>query len=234
MKRSEINRIMEKAKDFLADMKFCLPPFAFWSPAEWVTRGPACAHLVREQLGWDITDFGLGDFDRHGLFLFTLRNGTLEGVRSDTGKSYAEKIMIVQEDQVTPTHFHMQKMEDIINRGGGNLVVRLWNATDHDDLAGSRVLVRVDSMEVAVPAGETIVLHPGESVSLPQRLYHRFWGERGSGPTLVGEVSRVNDDRIDNHFHERVGRFPRIDEDEPPLHLLVGDYASSVPVETHA
>jgi D-lyxose ketol-isomerase len=40
----------------------------------------------------------------------------------------------------------------------------------------------------------------------------------------VGEVSLVNDDRADNHFHAAVGRFPQIEEDEPPLHLLVTDY----------
>jgi len=37
-------------------------------------------------------------------------------------------------------------------------------------------------------------LGPGESVYLPRRLYHKFWGEKGSGKTLLGEVSKVNDD----------------------------------------
>jgi len=73
-------------------------------------------------------------------------------------------------------------------------------------------------------AGDTVTLRPGESISLPQRLYHRFWGEKGKGTVLVGEVSRVNDDRVDNRFHDPVGRFPDIEEDEPPLHLLYGDY----------
>ena len=41
---------------------------------------------------------------------------------------------------------------------------------------------------------------------------------------LVGEVSTVNDDNTDNKFHQPVGRFPQIEEDEPPLHLLINDY----------
>ena len=63
-----------------------------------------------------------------------------------------------------------------------------------------------------------------ESVCLPQRLYHKFWGQEGNGTVLVGEVNRVNDDRVDNHFFEPVGRFPTVEEDESPLHLLMGDY----------
>ena len=80
-------------------------------------------------------------------------------------------------------------------------------------------------MRVTVPAGGTLTLHPGESVCLPQRNYHSFWGEPGRGTVLVGEVSRVNDDRSDNRFYDPVGRFPTIDEDEAPLHLLCSDYA---------
>ena len=41
---------------------------------------------------------------------------------------------------------------------------------------------------------------------------------------LVGEVSTVNDDGMDNQFLEPVGRFPEIVEDVAPIHLLVGDY----------
>jgi len=126
---------------------------------------------------------------------------------------------------VTPTHFHSQKMEDIINRGGGNLVIRLWNATKTDGLAKTPVTVGMDGVKVTVPAGGKIKLRPGDSVTLPQRNYHSFWGEKGKGTVLVGEVSRVNDDRTDNRFFAPVGRFPSIVEDVAPLHLLGCDYA---------
>ena len=229
MKRSEINRIMRDSLSFLQQMNFLMPPFATWSPQQWQAKGPECREIIDQQLGWDITDFGSGDFAAVGLFLFTVRNGTMEELKRPNGKVYAEKIMIVQEGQITPTHFHFQKMEDIINRGGGNLIIRLWNSTDDEQLADTEVTVSMDGVRVTVPAGGTITLHPGESVCLTQGLYHRFWGEAGKGTVLVGEVSRVNDDHIDNRFFEPVGRFPDIDEDEPPLYLLYNDYARYYP-----
>jgi hypothetical protein len=74
-----------------------------------------------------------------------------------------------------------------------------------------------------VEAGGVVTLSPGESITLPTRLYHTFWG--AGSRVLVGEVSMVNDDARDNRFYEEVGRFPAIEEDEPPLYLLVTDYA---------
>ena len=221
MKRSEVNAIMREGIAFLAKKQFLLPSFAFWTPEAWRAKGSECREIVTNQLGWDITDFGSGNFMKTGLFLFTIRNGSL----ADPAKTYAEKIMIVREGQITPTHFHSQKMEDIINRGGGNLVIRLWNATTTDELDDTPVTVSVDGVRKTIPAGETLTLHPGDSVCLPQRNYHSFWGEAGKGTVLVGEVSRVNDDRTDNRFHAPIGRFPQIQEDEQPLHLLGTDYA---------
>jgi D-lyxose ketol-isomerase len=133
-------------------------------------------------------------------------------------------MLIVRERQITPTHFHFQKMEDIINRGGGELEIQLWNSTPEEGLAESEVSVSVDGARRAFPAGGTVTLLPGESICLPARLYHKFWGSAGKGTVLVGEVSRVNDDYVDNRFFEKVGRFARIEEDEPPLHLLYDDY----------
>jgi len=224
VKRSEINRFMKQTVDLLRKARFHLPPFAFWSPEDWRGKGPECLEIVRQQLGWDITDFGLGDFEATGLILFTIRNGTLEELGKPGGKTYAEKMLIVRERQVTPTHFHFQKMEDIINRGGGELVIQLWNSTAQEGLEGTEVSVSLDGVRRTVKAGDTVTLLPGESICLPARLYHKFWGREGKGTVLVGEVSRVNDDYVDNRFHEKVGRFAQIEEDEPPLHLLYDDY----------
>ncbi len=224
MKRSEINEIMEAGAAFLRGMSFHLPPFAWWSPSDWRRKGPECSAIAEQGLGWDITDFGSGEFRRVGLLVFTLRNGTLAELEKPLGRIYAEKILIVQEEQVTPTHFHFQKMEDIINRGGGELSIQLWGSTPAEELADTPVEIAVDSVRRTVRAGDTIVLAPGQSVCLPQRLYHKFWGREGTGPVLVGEVSRVNDDHVDNRFFDPVGRFPAVEEDVEPLHLLVGDY----------
>jgi D-lyxose ketol-isomerase len=75
-----------------------------------------------------------------------------------------------------------------------------------------------------VEPGGRVTLTPGESICLEPGVYHRFYGEEGRGTVLVGEVSAVNDDANDNCFFEPVGRFPVIDEDEQPVHLLVSDY----------
>ncbi len=222
MKRSEINQILREAEAFMRERQFFLPPFAFWRPDEWENRGPACAEIRDMMLGWDITDFGSGRFGQVGLLMFTLRNGRLPLQLG--GKPYAEKIMVVREEQVTPMHFHFQKMEDIINRGGGNLLIEVYNATEDDQLADTPVVVSRDGCRDEVAAGTILRLEPGQSITLPVRQYHRFWGEAGHGTVLVGEVSKVNDDNVDNRFYEPVGRFPEITEDEAPLYLLCNEY----------
>lgn len=222
MKRSQVNAIMRAADDFIRRHGFFLPPFAYWTPAQWRAKGPECAEIARNQLGWDITDFGRGDFDKLGLFLFTIRNGSPENLKTLKGKVYAEKIMIVQEGQITPMHFHWTKAEDIINRGGGKLAIQLYNSTPDGRLADTQLAVSTDGVERKVPAGGVLLLAPGESITLPPGLYHKFWGE--GEKVLVGEVSLVNDDNADNRFYESLGRFPAIEEDEPPLYLLSIDY----------
>ena len=64
MNRSEINAIMREGVAFMAECRFALPPFAFWTPDEWRRKGPECAPLVERQLGWDITDYGSGAFEK--------------------------------------------------------------------------------------------------------------------------------------------------------------------------
>jgi D-lyxose ketol-isomerase len=221
MKRSEINQIMKNAKAFMAEKQFILPPWAYWSVEDWQKSRQGASEITENMLGWDITDFGSGDFYRRGLFLFTIRNGKL-GVDK---KPYAEKIMIVEENQETPMHYHWLKMEDIINRGGGNLVIELYNSTPDSKFDTTPVTLKTDGITRTVSPGGKVVLTPGESICLEQGMYHRFYGEPGKGRVLVGEVSAVNDDASDNCFHEPVGRFPVIEEDESPLHLLVSDYS---------
>ena len=220
MRRSEINAILRDAEKFLKSRQFYLPEWATWDLQDWRSNKDKVGYIVERMLGWDITDFGSGDFLKRGLFLFTMRNGKYGADK----KPYAEKIMIVEENQETPFHFHWSKMEDIINRGGGNLVIEVYNADEHEQFADSPVRIRVDGIEHIVEPGGKIILHPGQSVCQEQFLYHRFYGEPGHAKVMVGEVSQCNDDNIDNRFYEAVGRFPDIDEDEEPLYLLCSDY----------
>lgn len=222
MKRSEVNDILREAIAFCEGHRFALPPFAFWSPDDWKRRAAEAREIVACQMGWDITDFGKGDFPRFGLVLFTLRNGHGTALYP---KPYCEKLLIAQEGQQTPMHFHWSKMEDIIVRGGGNLVVSLFNADKGEDLdEETPVSVMCDGVKRTVPPGGQVVLQPGESITLPPQAYHDFEPEPGTGAVLMGEVSTVNDDVHDNRFHSKVGRFPQLEEDEPPVHLLTVDY----------
>ena len=221
IKRSIINGYIREAKEFIAGMRFALPPFAYWSLDEWKTKGREYDEIRDNLLGWDLTDFGSGDYEKIGLFLFTIRNGN---INNPSNKTYAEKLLIVRPDQVTPYHYHASKMEDIINRGGGGtLKVQLYCSHDPRTLdTQSDVPVSVDGRNYTVKAGTVVSLGTGESITLRQGVFHQFWADGAT--LLLGEVSMVNDDRKDNFFLEERGRFPSIEEDEKPLHLLVGDY----------
>ena len=140
-------------------------------------------------------------------------------------KTYAEKIMMLMDGQLSPNHFHWHKMEDIINRGGGNLVFRLWNANKDETVdRESPVKIFSDGREYTVEPGVEIVLKPGESLSLYPYCYHEFYVQPGTGYAIIGEVSMCNDDNTDNRFEEALGRFPTIEEDEPAYRLLCNEY----------
>lgn len=219
MKRSEINRYIDEARAFFAEHSFYLPVWVDWTPDEWATKGEECEEIRRNQLGWDVTDFAKGDFMKEGLTLVTIRNGN---VKYDK-KSYCEKIMFVRENQITPTHFHWKKMEDIINRGGGTLCIKLWKADAEECPTDEPCTVQIDGVTTVVPAGEVLRIEKGQSICFEPYMYHQFWSE--GGHSMIGEVSTVNDDENDNRFLEPLGRYPHIDEDVAPTHLMCNEYA---------
>lgn len=223
MKRSEINKVMREAVKFLEERNFFLPKFAYWSINEWKMKGEEIQEIIENQLGWDITDYGSGDFTKNGLIHFTIRNGNPQNLNKG-GKSYCEKIMIIEENQFTNLHHHKKKIEDIINRGGGILVIELYNSTKNDDLDNTLVTVSIDGTKKSLKAGSKIELTPGESITLTPIHYHKFWAKKDYGKILIGEVSSVNDDYKDNIFLEETRRFTQIEEDEAPLYLLSDDY----------
>lgn len=225
MKRSEINAIIKEFEAMLKDYKFALPPFLSFTPEEWADKGHEYDEIRDNALGWDVTDYGMGDYDNLGLALITIRNGNVHNDKYT--KAYAEKIMMIREGQISPNHFHWNKMEDIINRGGGDVVFKLWNATKDEDLADTDVEIFRDGRRYKVPAGSEIVLKPGESLSLYPYYYHEFTVRPGSGTALIGEVSMCNDDNTDNRFYKPLGRFPTIEEDEPPYRLLCNEYPAA-------
>lgn len=221
MKRSRVNEIIREGDAFIRSFGYIMPPFAYWAPEEMKSRRPT--GIVDSRLGWDITDYGQGKYDELGLFLFTVRNGSAEDLTRGKGMLYAEKIMITRENQLSPMHRHNVKAEDIINRGGGKLVLELFMPDEEGNIDRHReVEVPTDGVIRKLPAGGLLKLDPGESVTLLPGVWHAFWAE--GADVLIGEVSTVNDDLTDNVFVDPIGRFSSIEEDEAPLHLLVSDY----------
>jgi len=228
MRRSAINAALARAEAWAAARGVHLPDFWDLTPGDWATLDPETRREVVDcELGWDVTDFGGNDFDRLGLTLFTLRNGRIGS--AEYPKPYAEKALFIGVGQVTPRHFHFNKTEDIINRGGGELVMRLNHATADGGLDEERaVTVSVDGRPVTVDAGGRLRLKPGQGVCLTPRVYHDFWAE--GEPVLGWEVSATNDDHRDNRFLVDLPRFSAIEEDESPRRLLCCEYRSHLRV----
>lgn len=227
MKRSELNRIIGEAIEFVEEKGLRFPEFAKWGIEEWKNIQEDSREIVDNMLGWDISDFGSGDFKKCGLLIFTFRNGNFNN-KEKYPKPYAEKLLLVEDGQELPYHFHWKKMEDIINRGGGNLIVQLYNSNEKEEFDDTEVTVTVDGRKVTVPAGGTVTLHPGQSITLLPGQYHRWIGEKGTGKVMLFEVSSTNDDTVDNRFYEAENRLPQIEEDEEARYLLFQDYKKYV------
>ena len=223
MKRSEINNIMLEADEFIQKFGFKLPPFAYWSASQFKKKKADASEIIRSRCGWDITDYGCGKFHEMGLILFTLRNGKLEHLSRGRGMCYAEKLLVSKKDQISPMHTHIVKAEDIINRGGADLIIEVYGSDEDGKFSSQNGgMIYRDGILTQFAPGEKLRLSPGESVTLMPGDWHAFWGDKGD--VLIGEVSTVNDDEHDNIFVDDIGRFAEIEEDEDPLHLLVSDY----------
>ncbi len=226
MKRSQINAAIDRARCALKAQNISLPCFADFTPGDFRRKKEDCQTISAVMLGWDVTDFGSGDFDHIGCVLFTVRNGSAEDPA--IGVPYAEKYMVFCDSpsQEIPMHFHYQKQEDIINRAGGLMCIQVYNAAPDGSLdQTSDVTVYTDGIRNVVPAGTVLEITAGNSVTLTPGLYHRIFVKEGSGLLIAGEVSSVNDDHTDNHFLTPTNRFCGIEEDADKRYLLVGEYA---------
>lgn len=223
MKRSEVNAAIEWAKKLLKDNNIALPVFAEWKREDWIKNAELTDTIQKTMLGWDVTDYGLDDYEKIGGVLFTIRNGDQKD--NSIGVPYAEKYILLADGQGLPTHFHYSKTEDIINRAGGILALKLYNAKEDESIDyESDVVVYMDGIKNTVKAGELVKVPVGSSISLTPYMYHIFWALEGKGDLVVGEVSSVNDDNVDNRFNPRLPRFGDIEEDEAAIHPLCNEY----------
>lgn len=230
LRRSDVNRSVLLAQEVISHFEVNLPPFAFWTPEQWAEAGDEFDEIRSCMLGWDVTDFGSNDFEKTGRILFTLRNG--KAGSKIYPKEYAEKLLIDPEYQRAPAHYHKSKREDIICRYGGNILVQLTKADPGGKPSNEEFTVQKDGKTIRLQPGGIVRLRPGESVNIPPRTIHQFWGEEGTGYkingvgyTLSSEISSVCDDLDDNIFlDEGVVRFPIITEDEVAKFLLCNEY----------
>lgn len=213
MKRSEINNYISQFISFCQKYNYKLPKFDYRNER-------IIEELKSRQLGWDITDYGSGEFTKVGLSLFTVRNGNPK--EKDT-IPYCEKTFFSLPGQKTPCHYHKKKTEDIFVRAGSDLKIRIWHRDRRVDGDNLRVLFNgIDYRNIK--SGQEVNLAPGDCVTLTPVLSHEFYSDPNGSGSLVGEVSTYNDDQGDNYFLDPVSRFPEIDEDEEIKYPLVSDY----------
>lgn len=227
MKRSEINKAISTAIRYFDKASFPLPPFAHWTLPLWKKNKKKADEAVTVRLGWDVTDFGLGDFKNMGRTIFTLRNGFSGSDKYY--KPYSQKVMYLMEGQRSPVHYHKNKMEDIINHFGGNIIIRLWQKTSTNKPSQAKVTYSMDGIRNTTKAGDSISLQPGQSICIKPGTFHQFWAERGKDPVVSVEVSSVNDDLKDNFWLKDIQRFTTIEEDEPRQYLLCNEYQFLMP-----
>lgn len=223
MKRSEVNHAIEWAKELLKKNNVTLPAMAYWDMDTWKENEKNLDTVHEVMLGWDITDFGAGDFDKIGSVFYTVRNGSIKD--PSVGVPYCEKYIVMKDGQRLPEHYHVLKTEDIINRAGdGILQVFLWNADQDGNQLDTDVEIYMDGIKHVVKAGEPVLVYPGCSLSITPYIAHIFGPLPGSGDLIVGEVSKVNDDNTDNYWLEQTYRFSKIEEDEAIEHPLCNEY----------
>ncbi len=189
MKRSAVNKAVKDA-------------LAFFDKHHW--------HLPPEPC-WDVTDFGLGNFDTYGLVLINLAEED----------EYCEKLMYARKGMKTPCHAHKKKKEDIIVRNG-KMAIQVWQEEPGQGNNKEKISIKINGNWQSVPSGDIITLDSGQRITLTPGIYHEFYPL--SEECIIGEVSTANDDLHDNFFiNPDIGRFSEIVEDEAPVVKLVSD-----------
>jgi len=161
---------------------------------------------------WDVTDFGLGNFAKSGLLLVNLTEEN----------EYCEKLMYAAKNQLTPSHTHIRKKEDIICRNGV-LVINLWKHDPEKSKTKDAFDIKVNGEWRVMISGQSLKLRAGERVTIEPGIWHEFYPL--SEQCIIGEVSTANDDLNDNFFsNAEVGRYAEIVEDEQKLVKLLSDH----------
>jgi D-lyxose ketol-isomerase len=222
MKRSFIESRIAMMLAQCARHGLTLPPFAQWTPEQFRADQASAGRIAAGGLGWNIVEFAPGAFTAPGLSAFTVRMGDWHDLAKGGGRLYGEKALMLEDGQGAPHHYHVVKTEDILNRGGGRLMLELFKV----DCSGRRLhepfRVLKDATMIDLEAGGRVALEPGESIVLEPYVAHSFWAE--GGLVVAGEVSLANDDTTDNYFVPALAPPDPIDEDITARYVTVRDH----------
>ena len=217
MKRSVVNANILWAKELLTRYGISLPEFANWGPEEWIAHKGELDTIRRVYLGWDVKDYS----EEMGSVLFTIRNGRYDD--PSVGVPYCEKVILFRDGKRLPLHYHKSKTEDIINRAGGTMQIRLYATDARGKLTDAPISVYQDGILHTYQPGELVFIEPGGSITLEPGVAHTFGPKPGSD-LIVGEVSKINDDFTDNYRFEKIPAPCPVEEDAPMLHPLCTEY----------
>ncbi len=236
LKRSVVNQNIRKVRNYMRERGIPLPPFADYSIEDWKNISEEEMEIIDNMLGWDVTDFGMGNFDEYGLVLFVLRNGNVK-LAEKYPKTYCEKFFLLKAGQKIPSEYHWYRTEDIINRGTGVFEVTLYNAAkedfeDHEALGKgingiydtSDVEVVMDGKKLYIPAGGKLRVHPGQSITFTPGMYHQLVALPKYGDCLMFEVSTASDDSIDKRSSAEGKRYNGIEDDAEMEFVTSSDY----------
>jgi len=234
MKRSQINTAIARAVANAKRHSVALPQWADWNPAQF---GPDADGLRHQMLGWKVVDFGVEDFEHCGLVILVVCSPIVDaygeplkqlqriGEQEYPVTGFSRKFLFVQAGQTEPHHFHRQKTRKEVTVFAGESVQfeLAWGECD-TKLSDRDVAVQVDGIWHHLPAGGSITLNPGETITLPGNLSHIISVAAGGDDAIMLETSTANNDRSDNIFPFMIPKSLPIVEDEPVRYQLLDEH----------
>ena len=220
MKRSEVNRAIGQAITVFYKHGIGLPPWAIWGPRDWEAHAEDAKALRDAWLGWDVTDFGMGDSAAVGLTALHLRNG---GSTVDPSAPYRESLLVFTPGQAYPWHTRVATY-DITSRAGGQLVVEIAHADASGEPGRDPLDVHLDGMTRRMTGQGILVLEPGQSVRVPAGVRAQISAGQGAEPLICSEIASAGDP-LAVCLLSAGARIPSIQEDEAARFPLIWEMA---------
>ncbi len=238
MKRSEIDGAIARAIGNAKKFHVALPKWAEWKPSQFDASADGIRH---QKLGWKVVDFGASDFPNCGLVILALCSPLVDdagapltktqnvGKREYPVTGFSRKYLFVQAGQTEPHHFHRQKArKEVTVVAGAPVRFELAWADGDTALSDKDVDVQVDGIWHHLPAGGSIVVNPGETITLPGELSHIISVPEGGEDTIMLETSTANNDSNDNIFPFMTPTSVPVDEDATALYQLLDEHGAAV------